>query len=278
MGPKSMFKVGSVNCEYTFTEAQTEFKQKTLKRRPIREVTAPRLDPGNSDRAQMLCFSMIGFPAKDFRDYSGAKRPILHDGRLTLVTLWASWCQPCVHELAEYVRQKERLRKAGIDIVVLSVDHSSDSEEARAAELQFLQQLQFPFRSGIAEDKLLTQLHMLHDIIFEIRRPLPVPTSFLVDRKRRIMGIYKGPVTVDELLRDFEKLKVKTTNEWRMATMPFPGKWEMKPKRRHLFDFVSNLADQGFLEEAREYVTRDQKMFVTHPDWKILQRKLQRRP
>ena len=64
------------------------------------------------------------------------------------------------------------------------------------------------------------KLQLLTDTIFELEVPLPIPASFLIDKRGRVVAVYKGPVTVDQLLADAAKLKVRTTDEWRAATLP----------------------------------------------------------
>ena len=43
-------------------------------------------------------------------------------GRPLLITLWASWCQPCLVELYKMGHDVESLRRAGLDVLALSVD------------------------------------------------------------------------------------------------------------------------------------------------------------
>jgi hypothetical protein len=115
----------------------------------------------------------------------------------------------------------------------------------------------------------------LSDTIFELQSPLPIPTSFLVDKRGRVVAVYKGPISTERLLADAGKLRVRSTDEWRQATLPFPGRWEMPPRQRHLFEFVETLADRGYLRECQMYVRENKQMLTTHPRWPALARKLE---
>jgi thiol-disulfide isomerase/thioredoxin len=39
-----------------------------------------------------------------------------------LINLWASWCSPCLHELAEWKALQEELKAADVHVVAISVD------------------------------------------------------------------------------------------------------------------------------------------------------------
>ncbi|MCZ6853491.1 MAG: TlpA disulfide reductase family protein, partial [Gammaproteobacteria bacterium] len=197
-------------------------------------------------------------------------------GRSVLVHLWADWCQPCVKELAEFSREESRLRQQGIDVLALSVDVATQKPRSSpASESKLLAGIAYPFRAGRADQATVEKLQLLHDTLFELRSPLPIPTSFLIDRQGRVTAVYKGVVTVDQLLADKQRLAVKTTQEWRMATMVFPGRWIMPPRRRHLFNFVSSLADRGYREDCARYVGWNKRMLTSHPAWQQLSERIQ---
>ncbi|MEZ6120983.1 MAG: TlpA disulfide reductase family protein [Pirellulaceae bacterium] len=222
-----------------------------------------------------VSFSMIAFPTDKLISLDGRSQPLLNSAaRMTLVNIWASWCGPCVSELTDIAENASALQQRGIDVVALSVDAITD-QETLDGTVTLLQKLKFPYRSGVVDQALATKLQLLNDTIFEIRDPLPVPTSFLLDRKRRVLMVYKGPVSVEQLLRDIGGLKASSTEEWRSATVPFAGYWFMPPRRRHLFDYVQQLVELGFKEEAIDYVQRDPDMFTKHPYWPTLNQKLQ---
>lgn len=231
---------------------------------------APASQPQSTVGA--MSFSMIPIPVNAFLSLSGHSTPVTTpEARLTLVTLWASWCQPCLKELAMMTRDEQRLREHQIDVVAVSLDALTSKSAEGASDKEWLDKLAFPFRSARAQASDLEKLQLLHDTVFELHTPLPIPTSFLVDRRGRVVAIYKGPVTTEELIRDSNRLRVKTTDEWRRATLPFDGRWEMPPRRRHLFDFARQLAERGYREEARRYVEQNREMFEAHPQLRDLQ-------
>ena len=281
------------NMTISITEGSQELAYQQQSIRRIAESAADVVDNGttaDSKKSKTVCFSMIALPAKTYRDMAGTDQLLLQPSfalnsvqpssaskargtRLVLVNLWASWCSPCVEELKEFTAREDELRKRGIDVVALSVG-GLEEQVSSGADSQLLSEIGFPFRIGVADESLITKLQMLNDTLLEVREPLPIPTSFLIDKKRRVLVGYKGSVSVDELLDDLERIQVKTTDEWRAATVPFAGTWVTSPKRRHLFHFVEQLTDRGFFDEARDYVQRNPDMFVNDKRWPKLQRRL----
>ena len=131
-----------------------------------------------------------------------SRRAGLGAGHPVLLNLWASWCSPCVKELSEFARRKDELRAAGISIVALAVDEFDDDSFDVAPIRDTLSQVGFPFLAGLADQYLVRDLQDYHNHVVSLWRPLPIPASFLIDGDSRLVSIYKGPVTVDQVLAD----------------------------------------------------------------------------
>jgi tetratricopeptide (TPR) repeat protein len=66
--------------------------------------------------------------------------------------------------------------------------------------------------------------------LFNLDRPFPLPTSFLVDARGRIAVIYKAPVTVEGVLADAAALGSRGPESGDRAA-PFPGRWQSNAMR-----------------------------------------------
>jgi tetratricopeptide (TPR) repeat protein len=125
-----------------------------------------------------------------------------NEGRHQLIHLWASWCPDCLSEMKELSQQAGSLRAAGIEVLALNIDDLGDEKIPASQAGSLLAELKFPFPATKATRPLVEALQGFHDSLVGLNRPLPVPTSFLIDPRGRLSVIYKGPVKVDQVIAD----------------------------------------------------------------------------
>jgi thiol-disulfide isomerase/thioredoxin len=113
-------------------------------------------------------------------------RPVPLGSRPLLLSLWASWCQPCLQELQEWSQQSDALKATGIETLALNIDRL-DPQAAEADETvrTLVARMQLPFTTGFASRELVERLESLRNEAIYRRTPLPLPVSFLVDRGGR---------------------------------------------------------------------------------------------
>jgi cytochrome c biogenesis protein CcmG, thiol:disulfide interchange protein DsbE len=102
-----------------------------------------------------------------------------HAGKVVVLNVWASWCEPCKTEMPLLQRTHERIESQGG--VVLGIDMQDSTERA----LAFLREEEIDFPS-------------LRDVDREYVREFGVsgyPETFLIDRQGRIAAARRGPVT-----------------------------------------------------------------------------------
>lgn len=98
-------------------------------------------------------------------------------GSVTLVNVWATWCEPCKEEIPALQRLYERLGPKGFRIAAVSID-KDDSTKVRAFMNGF----------GVTFDVL----HDPENRIQQLFQGTGVPESFLVDRDGMIVRIVYG--------------------------------------------------------------------------------------
>jgi tetratricopeptide (TPR) repeat protein/peroxiredoxin len=164
--------------------------------------STPKILPKVST-ARIPLVSRFPLPKGSYQGLDGRRQPLpLGRGQSVLINLWSVSCRPCLAELKEFTEREQDLRAAGIEIVALSVDRLTDAQADPATVESTVSRLSFPFSVGFTSAELLKLLQMYHDRLIPLERPLPLPSSFLLDGKGRLVAIYEGPVSVDQLLDD----------------------------------------------------------------------------
>jgi len=166
----------------------------------------------------------VAMPPLLYQTWDGTNRDLLGESeKPTLVILWASWCMPCLEELKELTQAQEKLRQAGVNIIAISVDGVGDDKTDSENSQRVLKSLKFPFASGRATEDLLFGLQKMHDRQAAIRRPLPLPTSLLLNANDELMVFYKGPLQIPELLSDLAHVE-DTATERIAHSASIPGR------------------------------------------------------
>ena len=167
-----------------------------------------------------------------------------------LINLWASWCAPCISELREWTAAESRIRSKGLRIHVLNADPEKPVAARRA-----LAKLKFPFDADNTTSQTVRNLDLFQRSLLDRWLPMPVPGSFLLDRYGRVAVIYKGPVSVDQLLADVDLLDT-APKDWRDYSVPFPGQWIGPPPEVAPLRVNSQFVDHNEIAEGLTYLQR----------------------
>lgn len=186
-------------------------------------------------------------------------------GRPTVINLWATWCAPCLAELAAWTADRDAFTAAGLEVVAFNTDGLGGTPGATPAEAAArLQTLGFPFAGVRASEQSLHALDHLQRAVLDRWKSLPLPSSFLVDGQGELVAIYKGPVEARQVIAD---VKLATANQRRAAATPFPGVWldeqagRTDPKR-----LANIMLDHDEADAAIRYLDRCAKLLANRKD------------
>lgn len=121
----------------------------------------------------------VGQPAPAFELPSLAGESIsldAHAGKVRLVNFWASWCEPCRHELPALDAMRNQYKEQGFEIIGISVD--KEPENAKA----FL-------------DKIPVSYPVVLDNDFQTAKTYDaqaMPMSYILDRDGKVQAVFTG--------------------------------------------------------------------------------------
>ncbi len=103
-------------------------------------------------------------------------------GKVILLDIWATWCEPCRHSLPFYAELKQSFRERGFEVLAVSIDERDEAVRA------FLQRSPLPFP-------------VLRDPGANVPRTLEataMPMAYLVDRRGVVRLRHEGFARADE--------------------------------------------------------------------------------
>lgn len=216
--PQSFYDLQS-NGRYLLVEGEQAAER--IENRPNATLTSESNEApastADSSIARIILTQRRRMPDVAATDFNGAARTCEYGSSGTLINLWASWCEPCLKELADFNEHVSRLNRQGVKLIALSVD-----EDAVAAQ-SMAQEMNLDFCTDMATQEFLRSITELDHEIFYRARPLPLPCSFLLDSKGQLAVIYKGTVAANQVVDDIALL-TKTLPELADAAQPFAGK------------------------------------------------------
>lgn len=184
--------------------------------------------PPPTEQARIILSHRIPSPPLDYVDFKGELQKhepdISGTGKPILINLWASWCPNCRNELTDLKERYSDLESKGLQILALTVEGvpQGDAKPDITGAKNLVAKSNFPFLVGATDHNGLRLLSILHDRVITRQRPLPLPSSFLIDKWGRLAAIYKGPVSADQLLADLDLLEGNGETIAAQA-FPFPG-------------------------------------------------------
>lgn len=113
------------------------------------------------------------------------------NGKVLLVTLFATWCAPCRQEIPTLIRLQNELAGKGFSVIGLSVDRGGTDAVRKMVK-----------KNKINYPVLLSE----PEVISGFGRISFIPTSFLINRNREIVKKYRGYIPYQELKRDITPL------------------------------------------------------------------------
>jgi tetratricopeptide (TPR) repeat protein len=183
-------------------------------------------------------------PALSLPDLAGKMRELrsLQGGRV-LLTFWSTKAPQSVQQLRVLDRNRPALVKSQLEILAVNVDDAGDAATARSLASSFF------FSVLFATEDVAGVYNIIYRYLFDRRRDLAIPTSFLLDTEGMIVKVYQGPIDPQPLLEDVKAIPTTTTDRTRKA-LPFGGMAYHDAFQRNAFTYGVALFQHGYLDAA----------------------------
>jgi Flp pilus assembly protein TadD/peroxiredoxin len=177
-------------------------------------------------------------------------------GGFVLLNFWGTADAQWHDQLSSLSQQHSALSDAHITIVAINVDSAADLPELLAAG----KGVAFPILR--ATEEVLGIYNIIDRYLFDRRRDLAIPTSFLVDKEGMIVKVYQGAVDTGRLLEDVKSVPGTEADRVRRA-LPFGGTLCQAAFQRNDFTYGVALFQHGYLKQAAESF---QQVVANKPD------------
>jgi len=112
-------------------------------------------------------------------------------GKVVLLNFWATWCGPCKMEIPWFADFEQKYKSRGFAVIGISMD-----EDGWQAVKPFVEQAHMNYRVALGNDTIA-------DLYGGVSA---LPTSFLIDRKGRIVAAHEGLVSKSDYQDEIDEL------------------------------------------------------------------------
>ena len=109
----------------------------------------------------------------------------------------------------------------------------------------------FPFRFSLQREEVAGIYNIIYRYLFDRRRDLAIPTSFLLDKEGMIVKVYQGPIDPQRVLEDVKSVPTTAADRMQKA-LPFGGVLYQDAFLRNDFTYGVAMFQHGYLEQAAE--------------------------
>ena len=174
-----------------------------------------------------------------------------YQGSLVFLNFWSASGAGCLEQLR--LLQQRGPAVAAASLVPLAVNVDDAQTGAAARSLAQKKRFSFPVLFATAEVGGIYNIIYRH--LFDRRRNVPLPSSFLLDRDGMIVKIYRGSAAVDRVLEDVRSIPSTAAERMRKA-LPFDGQLVQDVFRRNDFTYGVAMFQHGYLDQAAASFTQ----------------------
>jgi tetratricopeptide (TPR) repeat protein/thiol-disulfide isomerase/thioredoxin len=247
-GATARFENIPVNHRVDLEEDKAEFRATAfVDPRPIPPAAAPQTVSAADATVSTWLIAPLYGPDLKLPDTRGQIHQLSTlRGHAVLLTFFRLDCGNSRRQIEDLQQSVASLESVGLTVLGVAVDGSTDASAAQA----FVQQSGITFPILVADQTGTAAWNIQYRYLFDRRRDLGFPTSFLIDQAGAAIRIYQGTVAAETIRRDWTT--APTTPEARFTrAMPFPGPYYGNPMSRDDFSYGIAFVEYGLIDDAQ---------------------------
>jgi Flp pilus assembly protein TadD/peroxiredoxin len=166
-------------------------------------------------------------------------------GAPVLLVFWITASSQCVDQMRVLEKSRGSLADRGARLVGIHVEQNSEVERLRS----FVSGERFSFPNVLATPEVAGVYNIIYRYLFDRRRDLGLPTSFLLNEEGLIVKVYQGALNPERLLEDV-RTQARTPEARVLKALPFTGTLYQGGVQRNDFTYGVALFQHGYLDQA----------------------------
>ncbi|MFT6863152.1 MAG: hypothetical protein ACJAVK_001713 [Akkermansiaceae bacterium] len=183
----------------------------------------------NDGSARIILPARVPFPAITYRNQAAQLKTLAGAGKPRLLILWSGTCRHCKSTLKEVTKNAAAIRAANLEVLALSVDGLAGPAADVSPSYDLIDQSKFPFSWGLLNAESALQIHRFQEKLFDLTPSSSVPLALLLAPNGGALAIYRGELSPDVILQDWQSLQnANPTQRYHLAP-PLSGTWFTNP-------------------------------------------------
>ncbi len=249
-----------VNHRVTIEESVQEFHAEPFLQRRSGHGRQNRLLSSQPLPSQFETWLIEPLPAPGFTlpDLTGKSRTLKEfSGRPLVLVMVRSNCERSRDQLAKCQKLASAFRRESTALVAVGLDGSGEEMRNFARTVN----IQFPIL--LADESTAGIYNILYRYLFDRRRDLEAPVSFLIDAEGSIIKVYQGSVDPANILKDWAGAPKSSDDRLRKA-LPLGGHYHGRLPRRNYFTYGIAYVQNNYVDAA---LASFQAAITANPDY-----------
>jgi tetratricopeptide (TPR) repeat protein/peroxiredoxin len=247
-GVTQVFEHLPVNRRIAIEEGSEDFAAKPFATAPACYARAGETQTSEALPESVETWLIEPFSAPEFSlpDLAGNLRNLQSFRRgFVLLNFWTAVSPACGDQLRAIQKYQSTFAASGLRVLGINVDDGGDIRSARS----FAEKVGLSFPILLATQEVAGIYNIVYRYLFDRRRDLALPTSFLVNADGMIVKVYQGLVNSERLAEDLKSVPRSAAARMKKA-LPFEGTLYQDEFQRNDFTYGVAMFQRGYLEQA----------------------------